>query len=275
MNLIKCNVCSIAMAAIVFVSLLIIPIVYFLNLPHFTTELVASFGFGFGAIVTLTLVFVPKMGVDYQLNAAQMAGKIVPDIGVSPRNKYHPQDLTGTGNTAPIFSNPGYDQQHEECERLLKGKTNEEKLVVCQEMLVRWQMQLVTQQRIVLKSTSSRAKAASDGQSDGVKPGSSAHIRVEPSIKISVGPNLRSEKKMPRDDAVIPKDPHQQAAILAAELESTAPAPLEAFALQGTKPSFSGSRVAGLSIRSIALGQGAEVDAASKSRHHELIIQDV
>jgi hypothetical protein len=126
------------MSSIVLVGVLIMPIVYFLGLSPFTTELIASLGFGFGAIVTLLLLFVPKMTAVYGIGAAvtRISAKVVPD---SARERHG-----GDGDLAAAT-----DEEGEKC---LKGKSEEERLVICQDQLRRWQGLLLDQQRGLMYS---------------------------------------------------------------------------------------------------------------------------
>jgi hypothetical protein len=152
---------STAMSAIVLVSVLIMPIVYCLGLPPYTTELVASLGFGFGAIVTLLLLFVPKVAMVYGIGIipARLSVKINPE---SSKKKMETSPVTGT---------------NEDLEQFLKGKSKEERLVVCQDQLRRWQVLLLDQQRALMNSTSSNV---GDGSvSHGRDPSSYAPMIME------------------------------------------------------------------------------------------------
>jgi hypothetical protein len=149
---------STAMASILMVSVLIMPIVYFLGLSNFTQELVASFGFGFGAIVTLVLLFVPKILVVYHLTSARMSAKVAAlESMLSSKKKNQLAAVTAVGD------------EHD-AEALLKGKSKQEKLLICQEQYRRWQMLLMAQQRAALnsnptsKSGNSSGGVASQGQ---------------------------------------------------------------------------------------------------------------
>jgi hypothetical protein len=146
---------STAMSSIVLVSVLIMPIVYFLGLPPYTTELIASLGFAFGAIVTLLLLFVPKVAAVYGVGATvpRISAKVNPD---SSKKKYGGGDV----DHAAVAD--------EEAEKCLKGKSKEERLVVCQDQLRRWQVLLLDQQRALMHSTSSNVR---DGCSSEVSAG--------------------------------------------------------------------------------------------------------
>jgi hypothetical protein len=157
---------STAMSVIVLISVLILPIVYFLGLPQETRELVASFGFGFGSIVTLVLLFVPKIMVRYQWNGAKISAKVAAEVMLS--GKYRSVPANGHGDTA---------QADLEAEALLKGKTKEQKLLICAENMRRWQAMLLAQQRAAMDNSHSTSSNV-----DGV--GHSKHM--EPSIVSSV-----------------------------------------------------------------------------------------
>jgi hypothetical protein len=142
---------STAMASILMVSVLILPIVYFLGLSPFTQELVASFGFGFGAIVTLVLLFVPKILVVYHLNSARMSAKVAAlESMLSSKKKNQLAAVTAVGD------------EHD-AEALLKGKSKQEKLLICQEQYRRWQMLLMAQQRAALNSNPTSKSGNSSG----------------------------------------------------------------------------------------------------------------
>jgi hypothetical protein len=169
---------STAMSAIVLVSVLILPIVYFLGLNHFTQELVASFGFGFGAMVTLVLLFMPKIMVHYQLDGSKMSAKVAAEILISGKGKYVHDNL-GVNVGALDMMRVDVD-----AEAKLKGKTKEEKLFVCQEQLRYWQVLLMVQQRVALNSHSTSSNA--QGSSEGMSP---SPIRIEQSLMSSVIPD--------------------------------------------------------------------------------------
>jgi hypothetical protein len=166
---------STAMSAIVLVSALILPIVYFLGLDHFTQELVASFGFGFGAIITLALLFVPKMMVHYGIDGSKMSAKVAVDLMISGKGKFNNEN--GGGNIGAH----AVTRLDTESESLLKGKSQEERLLICQEHLRHWQVLLVVQQRAALNSnsTSSNGPVSSHGISQ-------IPIRIESGILSSV-----------------------------------------------------------------------------------------
>jgi hypothetical protein len=165
---------STAMSAIVMVSVLIMPIVYFLGLSHYTQELVASFGFGFGAIVTLVLLFVPKIMVQYHVNSARISAKVAAETIFSSKKKYQGGVPAQEGTNAP--------QIDHDAEAMLKGKTKEEKLYICQEQMRRWQVLLLVQQRAALNSNSTSSNA--NGSSEGIN--SLSPIRIEQSNLSSV-----------------------------------------------------------------------------------------
>jgi hypothetical protein len=183
---------STAMSAIVLVSMLIMPIVYFLGLSHFTQELVSSFGFGFGAIVTLTLLFVPKIMVQYHLNSARLSARVgALDVILSSKRKYH--NNTDKSDAAGAAAAPG-DEAHtdRDAEAMMKGKTKQEKLLICQDQLRRWQVMLLAQQRAALNSNSTSSNAHSQSSSAGITSTGSV-MRMEQSMLASVvemGPDL-------------------------------------------------------------------------------------
>jgi hypothetical protein len=156
------------MSAIVMVSVLILPIVYFLGLSHYTQDLVASFGFGFGATVTLTLLFVPKIMVQYHLDSARLSAMVAVENLLSSKKKI--QNAGGPAGAEAA-------QADHEAELMLKGKSKEEKLFVCQEQLRRWQVLLLAQQRAALNSNSTSSNHHS---SSGV--GSSSPVRANGSM---------------------------------------------------------------------------------------------
>jgi hypothetical protein len=168
---------STAMSAIVLVSVLIMPIIYFLGLPPYTTELIASLGFGFGAIVTVLLLFVPKVALVYgaAVVPARLSARINPDS-----SKKHANPLAAT---------------NEDLEKCLKGKSKEERLVICQDQLRRWQVLLLDQQRALMNSTSSNVGDGRSSVSHGRNPSSYAPVIMEPAVGLSDTPgNSHSSK---------------------------------------------------------------------------------
>jgi hypothetical protein len=172
--------CYVAMSVIVLISFLIMPIVYFLGLSHYTQELVASFGFGFGAIVTLTLLFVPKIMVQYHWDSARLSAKVAVDSMLSSKKKYHNTHATNGGCDGVAAGNG--QQANHIAEAMLIGKSKEEKLLICHEQMRCWQVLLLVQQRAALNSNSTSSNAR--GSSEGVS--TSSPVRIEPSILSSV-----------------------------------------------------------------------------------------
>jgi hypothetical protein len=174
---------STAMSAIVMVSVLILPIVYFLGLDHYTQDFVASFGFGFGAIVTLTLLFVPKIMVKYHLNSARISAKVAVEAILSSKGKYA---NSGNGNAgAPTNAEDAHAREADmAAQELLKGKTKEEKLFVCQEQLRRWQALVLIQQRAALNSNS-HSTSSNVNSSHGMSV-SGAPIQIDPELMSSM-----------------------------------------------------------------------------------------
>jgi hypothetical protein len=172
---------STAMLSIVLVSVLIMPIIYFLGLPPDTTELIASLGFGFGAIVTLLLLFVPKVVVVYNIGVSfsRLSGKINP-IGNADSSK-----KTNESSQVTITAT------EDELEKCLKGKTKEERLVICQDRLRRWQALLLDQQRALMNSTSSNVH---DGYSSQV---SASPVRDNFSVRHSVASEIITQPGIP------------------------------------------------------------------------------
>jgi hypothetical protein len=173
------------MSAIVLVSVLIMTIVFFLGLPHHTQELIASFGFGFGAIVTLALLFVPKIMVQYHLNSARLSTKFgTVEPLVSSKKKYNngatvtPADGTTVGTAVRTATS-----QLQEAEALLKGKSKQEKLLFCQDKMRLWQGLLMRQQRAALNTNSNSMNSNSKSNSEGASGGP---VRIEPSMLSSV-----------------------------------------------------------------------------------------
>jgi hypothetical protein len=154
------------MSAIVLVSVLILPIVYFLGLAPYSCELIASIGFGFGAIVALTLLFFPKMVVVYSSKSDKRlkSGKIA--AASAERDLLAISNPTMTVGSA-VSSSPRGPASLLFAEELLKGKSKEEKLIICQEQLAGWQTYLLSHQRSVMHSSSSAGQLSDDGDGMG------------------------------------------------------------------------------------------------------------
>jgi hypothetical protein len=134
------------MSAIVMISVLVMPIIYFLGLAPYDRDLIASLGFAFGAIVALVLLFAPKMLALYA--PFVVSAKVLSnDVVKNSAKKYG--DLPRDENGAPKSV---YDS-----EDILKGKSREQKMRICQEQMQGWQALLVRQQVSALNTNSSNA----------------------------------------------------------------------------------------------------------------------
>jgi hypothetical protein len=184
------------MAAMVLICVMIMPIVYFLGLSAYSSELIASLGFGFGAAVTLMLLFVPKMTRMHRDTDAQKkkSSKIAPGMmdtdmeNVSPRNMKKDGPSTSSGGSG---SDGGLRNIQDGVE-LVKGKTRQQRLIICQEQLACWQTFLLEQQHAVMNSSSSDLPA-----------GESTHSAEGPSpLKAYDPPPKQSAKQAFVDDRV-------------------------------------------------------------------------
>jgi hypothetical protein len=138
------------MSAIVLICLLVLPIVYLLGLPEYNCELIASLGFGVGAMTALTMLFVPKMLTVYAPAPNMKSGKVAA-IAAQMMNASGKMDQTvGSSGTESSTS-------FQDSEKMLKHKSREQRLVICQEQMTGWQTLLMMQQAAALNTTSSHS----------------------------------------------------------------------------------------------------------------------
>ena len=137
------------MIIIVFLCGLIFPIVFLLNMPPLTQQLVTISGFGVGAIVTLVVLFGPKVYILYSgmdMNA---------DFGVVNLNRPGKGRATKIApETGEGLISPGHRQvapssqsitigDFQSIETLLKGHTTDTKVRLCMEHINLWQQALL------------------------------------------------------------------------------------------------------------------------------------
>lgn len=164
---------STAMAGIVLVSVLVLPIVYFLGLPVYTRDFVASFGFAFGAMATLTLLFLPKViniyctgGHAPKIQASEIVlpgGNNVASGGnnnnasASHRRRNKPGSVGAmTSGTGGESSNSDHAQLNYKFSReLLRHRPRDERLQIVQDQIFGWQTILMHEQRHALDFSSS------------------------------------------------------------------------------------------------------------------------
>jgi hypothetical protein len=150
------------MSAIVLLSSLVLPIVYLLGLPEYNCELIASLGFGFGSITALSLLFVPKILTVYAPSMSNKSSKIVA-VAADMLNSSKKKD---GGHDAA--QGPGHEDgtvSIVDSERMMKGKSREQRLIICQEQMSGWQALLIRQQAAAMNTTSSNSAS---GGSHGV-----------------------------------------------------------------------------------------------------------
>jgi hypothetical protein len=141
---------SSAMSVIVLVSLLILPIVYFLDLPPYTNEFVAALGFGFSAVITLGLIFIPKM-LNVMFNTCNEDSKNHTKVTVI--------DSLGSSSDRPTVRKRKTKFVHD-AEDLLRDKHQTERLMICQEQLMGWQAMVLNEQgNLILGSLKDAAPA--------------------------------------------------------------------------------------------------------------------
>jgi ABC-type branched-subunit amino acid transport system substrate-binding protein len=150
---------SSAMSVIVLVSALLLPIVSFLNLPPFTIEFISALGFGFGAIVTLALLFAPKL--------------------IAIAHTRSNENRTGESRVAALTAHGGSTDEAstsvrqrrskfiQDAEELLRHKSHGQRLEFCQEQLLGWQAMVLSVQGHMMYSskdyTASRAPFTAGG----------------------------------------------------------------------------------------------------------------
>jgi hypothetical protein len=145
---------SSTMSVIVLVSVLLLPIISFLGLPPYTNEFIAALAFGIGSIVTLCLLFVPKIiAIKSSRGNENRHGQGKIALAETPAQ-------SATAETATLRQRKSRFVQ--EAEELLREKNQAEQLVFCQEQLVGWQaMVLNVQGRLMRESSPSLAHSFS------------------------------------------------------------------------------------------------------------------
>jgi hypothetical protein len=144
------------MSAIVLISVLVLPIVYLFGLPQYHCELIASLGFGFGSIAAITLLFVPKLLTVYlpSISQSSKVAAIAAEIIMSSKKKI-PDAGAGTGNG-------GASSTFHDSEAMLKGKSHEQRLMICQEQMMGWQALLMRQQAHAMDTSSNHSHSHSN-----------------------------------------------------------------------------------------------------------------
>jgi hypothetical protein len=129
---------SSAMTVIVLTSLLILPIVYFLNLPPYTNEFIAALGFVVCSSAALCLIFVPKV-----------LGVMFKTCSDDHKHKKGPS-LIDTLIAAGASDRPSLHQRKSkfihDADDLLRNKHAAERLIICQEQLMGWQAMVLNEQ---------------------------------------------------------------------------------------------------------------------------------
>ena len=131
------------MINITFLSALIFPVIFLLDLPPTTVQIVSGIGFAVASLTTSLIIFVPKMwtiwhGEDLtpSLKIGKVAGsKISPEI-------HKTSGTVNTGSTlSPSTSNRVTDTDY--VDKSLKGLPTEAKVKLCVEQVNRWQAALL------------------------------------------------------------------------------------------------------------------------------------
>ena len=121
---------ALVMVLIAFLAALIFPIVFLLNMPPLTQQLVAAVGFAVASIATVNILFLPKAFIvvsGQQFTLVFGKSKAKPKIGVeSPRD--------GVVNAA------------DEVKAKLRGLSADDKVKVCGEQVAKWQTALMAAQ---------------------------------------------------------------------------------------------------------------------------------
>jgi hypothetical protein len=143
------------MSAIVLISVLVLPIVYLLGLPPYNCELIGSLAFGLGTLTALVMLFVPKVMVVYAPGLSRKSSKVA---AIAADILSASGTLTGSMESDPETSNTFQDS-----ERMLKGKSREQRMLICQEQMTGWQALLMRQQAAAMNTTDSKNSASGTG----------------------------------------------------------------------------------------------------------------
>jgi hypothetical protein len=146
------------MSAIVLISVLVLPIVYLFGLPQYNCELIGSLGFGLAAVTALVLLFLPKMLTVYAPAISTKSGKVA---AVDTALKISSKKNFGANDEEMHDGN----RMLQDCEQLLKGKSHEQQLMICQQHMNGWQALLMRQQAHAMDSSESHSQSHSHGSS--------------------------------------------------------------------------------------------------------------
>jgi hypothetical protein len=136
---------SSAMSVIVLVSVLILPIVSFLNLPPYTTDFISGLGFGFGAIVTLVLLFAPKFVAIFSARSNE-----------NRTGESRVAALTAHGDGTEDASSSVRQRRSkfiQDAEELLRHKPHGQRLEFCLAQLMGWQAMVLSVQGHMMYSS--------------------------------------------------------------------------------------------------------------------------
>jgi hypothetical protein len=152
---------SAAMSAIVLICVLVLPIVYLFGLPQYHCELIGSLGFGLGAVTALVLLFAPKMMTVYTPALSIKSSKIAAiDAALKASSKKGTGDETQDGT-----------QTFHDSARMLKGKSHEQRLLICQEQMSGWQALLLRNQAHAMDTSDSHSQSHSHSHSQSQSAG--------------------------------------------------------------------------------------------------------
>jgi hypothetical protein len=145
---------STAMSAIVLVCVLIMPLIFFLGLPPYTGEFIASLAFGFGSAATLLLLFVPTvLRVLYINDQKRLSAKVIAAEMIA----------AGSGRDKDLARQPGKSKNVLDADHLLKNRTREDRMLICKEQLLGWQTRLLEEQRHAVNGSSSGENSTTNG----------------------------------------------------------------------------------------------------------------
>ena len=132
------------MVLIAFLAALIFPIVFLLNMPPLTQQLVAAIGFSVASIATANVLFLPKA-----FNVIR-GHEITMTLGI---NKPPPK----IGVESPVAG-------EDEVKKKLRGLAADDKVRVCAEQLAKWQAALMNAQTGTSGGRSSSLNASGQPQ---------------------------------------------------------------------------------------------------------------
>ena len=129
----------IVMTIILFLSALIFPIIFLLNMPALTRQLIAAIGFTVSAIVTISILFIPKVlkFIDNNEKNEDIAKRDSRSAKINPEAAVGGLVITSKANKAATMIES--DKAIVNSEAALKGLSMDDKARVCIDQISKWQ----------------------------------------------------------------------------------------------------------------------------------------